>query len=398
LVAACGSTAGPTTAGPGADGSGESTLDSAAPPVTADATSGGVGDSSGGAPSQGDDGATGGPSDASGAQQQDGSGPSGDAQSPGDGGSTDGHSSPSDAAHQDGSGPADGGATVTDAAHPDGSGPADGSTSGSDGGTGTTGGDAGSPPCKRGIASNAAPGSVFSPSATQAGVSWWYSWSLQGTGQGAGIEFVPMIWGTGSLHSALPSGSRYVLGFNEPNFKSQSNLTPAQAAADWPAVQTAARAVGALLVAPAVNFCGSASNTSGCSDPAVTDPYTWLKDFFADCTGCQVDGIAVHWYNCDLPSLRAYIEGNVDAGGGLQGFVQFGKPIWLTEFSCDGSHTVADQKAYMQAAVPYLENNPHVFRYSWFSAGPIPNAELANSDGTLNDLGTTYVGLPESCR
>jgi len=169
-------------------------------------------------------------------------------------------------------------------------------------------------------------------------------------------------------------------------------MTPAQAAANWPAVEAAAKAVGALIVSPAVNFCG------GCSDPTITDPYTWLKDFFADCTGCEVDAVAIHWYNCDLPSLRAYIEGNVDAGGGLQGFVQFGKPIWLTEFSCDGSHSVADQKAYMQAAVPYLEGNPHVFRYSWFSAGPIPNAELVNGSGALNDLGTTYVGLPESCR
>jgi hypothetical protein len=207
-----------------------------------------------------------------------------------------------------------------------------------------------------------------------------------------------MIWGTSSLHATLPAGSRYVLGFNEPNFKSQSNLTAMQAATDWPMVEAAAKATGAKIVSPAVNFCGSSTNTSGCSDPAVTDPYTWLKDFFNDCTGCEVDAIAIHWYNCDLPSLKAYIEGNVDAGGGLQGFVQFGKPIWLTEFSCGGSSTEAQQKAYMQAAVPYLEGNPHIQRYSWFSAGPIPNAELQNSDGTLNDLGMTYVGLAESCK
>jgi hypothetical protein len=206
-----------------------------------------------------------------------------------------------------------------------------------------------------------------------------------------------MIWGASSQYSALPSGSRWVLGFNEPNFKSQSNLTAAQAATDWPAIETAAKATGALIVSPAVNFCGSSTNTSGCSDPTVTDPYTWLKDFFNDCTGCQVDAVAVHWYNCDLPSLKAYIEGNVDAGGGLQGFVQFGKPIWLTEFSCGGSSTVAQQKAYMQAAVPWLESNPHVARYAWFSAGPIPNAELQNSNGTLTDLGTTYVSLAQSC-
>jgi hypothetical protein len=248
--------------------------------------------------------------------------------------------------------------------------------------------------CKRGIAANAAPAAALAPSASAAGVSWWYNWASSGSGQAANIEFVPMIWGSSSIGNALPKGSTYVLGFNEPNFKSQSDLTPQQAAADWPMIETHAKAVGAKIVSPAVNYCGSAS---ACSDPTVTDPYTYLKDFLAACTGCEVDYVAVHWYNCDLPSLQAYLEGNLDAGGGLQGFVQFGKPIWLTEFSCDGSHSVADQKAYMEAAVPYLEKNPHVFRYSWFSAGPIANAELANSDGSLTDLGKTYVGLPQNC-
>jgi hypothetical protein len=55
-----------------------------------------------------------------------------------------------------------------------------------------------------------------------------------------------------------------------------------------------------------------------------------------------------------------------------------------------------DQTAYMQAAVPYLENSPHIFRYSWFSADPIPSAELQNTDGSLTELGMTYVTLPAS--
>jgi Glycosyl hydrolase catalytic core len=253
--------------------------------------------------------------------------------------------------------------------------------------------------CKRGMATNTAPSSAFAPSASLPGVAWWYDWSNQassgGSGNGAAIEFDPMLWGGASLNGAIPAGSRYLLGFNEPNFKAQANLTAAQAAADWPTVE--AKANGIPIVSPAVNYCGSASNSSGCSDPSVTDPYTYLKDFFADCAGCKVDHVAVHWYNCDLPSLRAYLEGNVDAGGGLQGFVQFGKPIWLTEFACDSSHSVADQQAYMQAAVPYLEGNPHVFRYSWFSASPIPNALLMNPDGSPTDLGKTYAALPSTC-
>jgi len=285
---------------------------------------------------------------------------------------------------------------------------ADGSVGRGDGSTGTTmdggspagdggivhPGDGGAALCKRGIATNTPPSSALVPTATVPGVTWWYNWADSETGGAAGVQYVPMIWGSASLAGPIPSTSPYLLGFNEPNFVAQSNLTPAQAAADWPQVEALARPLGIPLVSPAVNFCGSSTNTSGCSDPSVTDPYTWLKDFFAACTGCEVDYVAVHWYNCDLPSLQGYIDGS----SSLEGFVQFGKPIWLTEFACPGSSTVAEQQTYMQAAVPYLEGNPHVYRYSWFSSSNIASALLMNPDGTLTSLGTTYVGLPESCR
>ena len=95
----------------------------------------------------------------------------------------------------------------------------------------------------------------------------------------------------------------------------------------------------------------------------------------------------------DLPSLKAYIESNAS----LAGWAQFRKPIWLTEFSCNGDATVAQQEAFMRVAIPYLEAQPNVFRYSWFSAGPIPNAELVNDDGTPTDLGDVYMGLDRAC-
>jgi hypothetical protein len=203
-----------------------------------------------------------------------------------------------------------------------------------------------------------------------------------------------MIARAGNLNDKIPTTSKFLLGFNEPDFKAQANLSPTQAAADWPMVQAKATALHIPVVSPGMNFCGSSSNTSLCTTPTITDPYTWLKDFFAACPGCEVDYVAVHWYNCDLPSLKLYIDGVTTT---LQGFLQFGKPIWVTEISCDGSHSVADQTKYMQAAVPYLEGNPNVFRYSWFSASPIPNAELMNSDGSLTALGQTYVSLPGNC-
>jgi Glycosyl hydrolase catalytic core len=250
--------------------------------------------------------------------------------------------------------------------------------------------------CKRGIAARAAPSAAFAPTATSPGVSWWYNWANKPpSGGDASIEFVPMIWGPGSLGQSIPPASKYLLGFNEPNFVSQAHLTAQQAASDWPSLEAKASPLGIPLVSPGVNYCpGSVDGgPSGCTEPTVTNPYTYLKNFFADCQGCKVDYIAVHWYNCDLPSLRGYIDGD----GNFPGFVQFGKPIWLTEFSCNGVATVAQQKAYMQAAVPYLESNPNVMRYAWFSAKDIPNALLTNSDGSLTDLGQTYVSLAQSC-
>jgi hypothetical protein len=244
---------------------------------------------------------------------------------------------------------------------------------------------------------NAGPGAPFAAAASSPGIAWWYNWASQSPGADPRIEFVPMLWGGGSLGQTIPAGSKYVLGFNDPNFNTQANLTPQQAAADWPTVEARAASAGVPIVSPGVKFCGSATDSSQCTVGAITDPYTYLQAFFAACTGCKVDYVAVHAYECDLPSLRDYIEGNLDAGGSLQGFLQFGRPIWVTELACDATHSVADQKAFMQAAVPYLEGNPNVARYAWFSAGPIPNAELANADGSLTDLGQTYVSLPGGC-
>jgi hypothetical protein len=291
-----------------------------------------------------------------------------------------------------GGSPGAGGVAATGGSRGSGGAPGTGGATASGGAKGTGGASAtggataaggASGACKRGVATNTAPGAAFFPA-----VRWWYDWSNQGGGASTGIEFVPMIWGSASVNSAIPSASKFLLTFNEPNFHAQSNLTAAQAASYWPTLQAKAMAAGNIpIVSPGMNFCGPDSACNG------TSPYQYLKDFFAACAGCQVDYVAVHWYNCDLPSLKDYLE----PGGSLEGFEQFGKPIWLTEFSCDGSASAADQEAFMRVAVPYLESKANVFRYSWFSASNIPNGQLVNSDGSPTALGQVYLGLPGSC-
>ena len=229
------------------------------------------------------------------------------------------------------------------------------------------------------------------------GMSWWYNWSptpestAASTAPSVGVSFVPMVWGgnptADQLAASIPSGAQYLLGFNEPNFKYQANMTPSQAAAKWPVLEEVARRKSLKLVAPAVNYCGDCVSEGGVT---FTDPVVYLDAFFKACTNCKVDYIAVHWYACDLSALQWYI--------GL--FKKYNRPIWLTEFACgDRPHdqiTLDVQKKYMTDAVNYLENEPAVFRYAWFSGrnNEIPNINLLGSSGQLTELGKLYVNLP----
>ena len=229
--------------------------------------------------------------------------------------------------------------------------------------------------------------------ALSSGIGWWYNWAAKPddtlmTGYpGLGVEFVPMVWGgtfdVATLEKQVPAGAKYLLTFNEPNFGSQANLTPAQAAALWPKIEMFAKARGMKIVSPAVNYCGSPCNE--------TDPFMWLQKFFAACTGCQVDYVAMHWYACTKAALTSTLTKYEQ---------QFGKPLWVTEFSClDEKSKVndADELLYMQDAVAALEADPMVFRYAWFTGrfmqSPPVNL-LAPTSGQLTPLGQKYVILP----
>jgi hypothetical protein len=110
------------------------------------------------------------------------------------------------------------------------------------------------------------------------GLSWWYNWSpapnaaVVSTYPGLGLDFVPMQWNkdldggavtADKLAAKVPAGAKYLLGFNEPNFRYQANLTPTQAAALWPVLQDVAKRKNLKLVSPAVNYCGDCVSENG---------------------------------------------------------------------------------------------------------------------------------------
>ena len=278
-------------------------------------------------------------------------------------------------------------------------------SAGSSGGSGAVAGGGGEASdrssCKRGVAygyHSKADLEALSP-----GVSFWYNWAYvpdQGLADGSyrllDVEYVPMIWGAASDRQAaasdIPDDARTLLGFNEPNFGAQANLSAAEAAALWPELEEIADARGLDLVSPAVNFCGG--------DCQETDPFEYLDDFFAACQGCRVDAIAIHLYvgcNPDGENHAQWLINHVQTYES-----RFSHPLWLTEFACDSAANEAEQIAFMEDAVEFLENDPRIARYAWFAgrADNVPHVDLLGADGELTALGQRYVELaqPDDCQ
>lgn len=199
------------------------------------------------------------------------------------------------------------------------------------------------------------------------GVSWFYNWGNTPNANIADvpgeetIEYIPMCWnanynadGIREYCKAHPE-TKYLLGFNEPNFKAQANMTPEVAAEKWPAVKALADELGLELVGPAVNYS---------PDGPENDPFTWYANFVKLVGTDAFDYIALHCYSGGTSGMQDMI----DRFYGL-----YGKKIWLTEFSMggDGGINVGSPEAQISSMVQqleYLEKSDKVFRYSWFIA------------------------------
>jgi hypothetical protein len=198
----------------------------------------------------------------------------------------------------------------------------------------------------------------------ESGVSWYYTWSTSHSGLPSppGVQFIPMIWGASNVNAATLSQAKaegdILLGFNEPDNPSQSNMTVSQALSLWPQLM----ATGMTLGSPAV--------ATGASTPG-----GWLDQFMAGAAarGYRVNFITVHWYGSNFATGPAVQE--------LQGYLQaiydrYHLPIWLTEFalaSFSGATpsypTESQQAAFLTAATTMLEHLSYVQRYAWFGLG-----------------------------
>ncbi|HLW94262.1 MAG TPA: glycosyl hydrolase [Solirubrobacteraceae bacterium] len=216
---------------------------------------------------------------------------------------------------------------------------------------------------KRGIASSqylaSNPGKL-----SKLGASWAYDWSATAPLATGGLMWVPMIAKEPSLtpstinqlRAAGRAGRvRYLLGFNEPDSASQSNLTPQQAAALWPQLERTGLILGSP--APATPFDG------------------WLASFMtlARQRHLRVDFIALHYYQ-DFTNPNAVAELHQQL---VSLYHQYRRPIWITEIGAidirawheSMTRTPTDPLAarYMRKLFGMLDALPFVQRYAWFT-------------------------------
>jgi putative glycosyl hydrolase len=221
---------------------------------------------------------------------------------------------------------------------------------------------------------------------------WAYDWSWQTPAQVPGIEWVPMVWGAGSVTSTSirvltadrRSGrARFLLGFNEPDSGSQANMTPEQAAALWPRLESTGLRLGSP--APAVPGDG------------------WLSRFMAIARTrrLRVDFIALHFYQ-DFTDPQAVDELRSQL---ISIHGRYGKPLWITEIGAVdvrawGEHMHSPPSgplasSYLERLLPMLDGLGFVQRYAWFtdfcaSAPGCPYSALLHRSGTTTRLGRLY--------
>ncbi len=260
---------------------------------------------------------------------------------------------------------------------------------------------------KRGIAYNLP--DTADMSAICQGVSWWYNWgSSPAAGvpadyyQRYGMEYIPMLWNFDFNKSSIVNfilahpEIKYLLVLNEPNLTDQANITPSQAALNWPKYEEviselANKGRTIKLVGPAITW-GTMTN--------YWDPVVWLDAFYAayqnanDGRDPLIDYLAFHWYDYGL-------------SGQLDRLTKYGKQFWVTEFANwhkgDGSaqiDTLEKQKAQMTDMVNVCESRADVFRYAWFIGRMSPDLHycsiFTSTPGQLTELGSLYINLPFS--
>ena len=220
---------------------------------------------------------------------------------------------------------------------------------------------------------------------------WAYNWANTPTNRGvafstnvANYEYVPMIWsasvnGVGgqintirNLENNFGVHVDYVLGFNEPELSSQSNMTVNTALDVWQVMTDEFADTDIQLVSPAVSGQGGLNN--------------WLYPFMDTVVArnndsnanndLKVDAIAYHFYTVGFNGTN---EANRLLDQIDEIYDRYGLPIWITEFagtsfSADNPvHSFDERQAFnrefLERLIPQFDARDYVHRVSWWQFG-----------------------------
>lgn len=227
---------------------------------------------------------------------------------------------------------------------------------------------------------------AWSHKTSQMKAHWMYSWgNILRDEIPENVEFVPMFWGRSSVSDAniervkglVAEGKvKYILGFNEPDERTQANMSVDEAIELWPRLEEIGVPIGS---------------------PATVHPDNdWMVEFMrrADEEGLRVDFITVHHYGgLSVPNFISKLGRTYRAYGE--------RPLWITEFA------VADWSAnsrssnrnsptevidFMNEVLPALDEIDFVERYAWFSATnpALFTSALFDDDNQVTEVGTFY--------
>lgn len=219
------------------------------------------------------------------------------------------------------------------------------------------------------------------------GARWLYNWNIEPPEKlPAGVEYIPMIYKDRSVTDELLAkvksqarnhGYSELLGFNEPDAKTQGNTSVEKALDAWPRLE----ASGLRLGSPA---CVHPDNE-------------WMTAFMKGVgeRGLRVDFVCVHSYGG--PSADSLVK-RLEKVHAL-----YKRPIWITEFAVGDWEAKSPEKnrhkperiaEFVNELLPKLEAMDIVERYSWFHSGINGNAlgtsSLFNPDGSLTVVGDAY--------
>ena len=235
-------------------------------------------------------------------------------------------------------------------------------------------------------------------------IGWYYNWSSKSFKETNfsnkkfyDLDFVPMIWGDPNeefstiFNRVKDNGYKYMLSYNEPDLKWESNTDPTTMLSRWNMFR---------------ENKGNIRLGSPATETFQINSDKWWTPFWDALTYSEkqdMSFIAVHAYqhfydNADTALQYLHTIDEI--------YAKYHRPIWITEFAVADSYNkfspsnakqTAQVQEFMKIVLKGLNERSYVERYSWFDFNPKDDVTGASGifyyTGELTTLGKIYANI-----